>query len=865
MDRITIQRLRVVIRGAVQGVGFRPFVYRLATEMALPGWVINSSQGVFIEVEGASAQLDEFLRRVEHEKPPRSFIQSLESSFLDPLGFTGFEIRHSEETGVKTALVLPDMATCPDCLHDISDPANRRYQYPFTNCTNCGPRYSIIEALPYDRPNTSMKAFALCDDCRAEYENPLDRRFHAQPNACPKCGPHLELWDREGRVLATHHDALLQAAEAIRRGQLVAVKGLGGFHLVVDARNEASVRRLRQRKHREEKPLALMAPSLESVKELCLVSAQEERLLLSPESPIVLLQRRSAGIEPAPTNVQSDQPVAPTVLAPSVAPPPNPSLGVMLPYTPLHHLLMRELGFPIVATSGNLSDEPICIDEHEALERLHDIADIFLVHNRPIVRHVDDSIVRVVLGREMVQRRARGYAPLPVMVKEDEGRKTKDEPGQKPGFLTQSPPSTSIVNRQSSILAVGAHLKNSVAITVGQNVFISQHIGDLETPQAFDAFRRVIADLSKLYDFHPTAIACDLHPDYMSTHYARELAAQSDPPLPVITVQHHFAHIASCMAENDITGRALGVSWDGTGYGTDGTIWGGEFLLTETPGTFARVGHLRTFRLPGGDKAVREPRRIALGLLYELFGDATFSKTNLPPLIDTTNAERSIIRQMLRQKLNAPVTSSAGRLFDAVAALIGLRQRVNFEGQAAMDLEFAAETTNTEEIYDFRIDDLRLRTDPALESSIVNHQSSMTVSSESPIPNPQSPLIIDWAPAILAILADAQAGVASGEIAAKFHNTLAQVIVKMAERVGEQRVVLSGGVFQNKYLLERAVRQLQAAGFHPYWHQRVPSNDGGIALGQAVVAMCQLSGKITSIFINFIKCVLLHLWRKETL
>jgi hydrogenase maturation protein HypF len=517
----------------------------------------------------------------------------------------------------------------------------------------------------------------------------------------------------------------------------------------------------------------------------------------------------------------------------------------MLPYTPLHHLLMRELGFPIVATSGNLSDEPICINEHEALERLQTIADIFLVHNRPIVRHVDDSIVRVVLGREMVQRRARGYAPLPVMVKQDEGRKTKDEgkPGQKPGFLTQSPPSASIVNRQSSILAVGAHLKNSVAITVGQNVFISQHIGDLETPQAFDAFRRVIADLSKLYDFHPTAIACDLHPDYMSTHYARELAAQSDPPLPVIAVQHHFAHIASCMAENDITGRALGVSWDGTGYGTDGTIWGGEFLLTETPGTFTRVGHLRTFRLPGGDKAVREPRRIALGLLYELFGDATFSKTNLPPLIDTTNAERSIIRQMLRQKLNAPVTSSAGRLFDAVAALIGLRQRVNFEGQAAMDLEFEAEATPTEGEYPFEIGEERLEIgDQGLgirDSGFKGEGSNP----QSQISNLKSPLIIDWAPAILAILADAQAGVARGEIAAKFHNTLAQVIVKMAERVGEQRVVLSGGVFQNKYLLERAVRQLQAAGFHPYWHQRVPSNDGGIALGQAVVAMCQLSGQ----------------------
>jgi hydrogenase maturation protein HypF len=825
MDRTTNQRLRVVIRGAVQGVGFRPFIYRLATEMALPGWVINSSQGVFIEVEGSAAQLDTFLRRVQTEKPPRSFIQSLESSYLDPLGFSGFEIRHSEESGVKTALVLPDMGTCPDCLHDIADPANRRYQYPFTNCTNCGPRYTIIEALPYDRPNTSMKAFPMCDDCRAEYENPLDRRFHAQPNACPTCGPYLELWDRAGSVRATHHAALVQAAEAIRQGQLVAVKGLGGFHLVADARNETSVRLLRQRKHREEKPFALMAPSLESIKALCDVSAQEERLLLSPEAPIVLLQR-SAGIKPAPTN----DPGTPTVLAPSVAPPPNPSLGVMLPYTPLHHLLMHELGFPIVATSGNLSDEPICIDEHEALERLQTIADLFLVHNRPIVRHVDDSIVRVVLGREMVQRRARGYAPLPVMVKKEDVRleigdqRLEIRDSQSPISHLQSP----------SVLAVGAHLKNSVAITVGQNVFISQHIGDLETPQAFDAFRRVIADLSKLYDFHPTAIACDLHPDYMSTHYARELAAQSDPPLPVIAVQHHFAHVASCMAENDISGRALGVSWDGTGYGSDGTIWGGEFLLTETPGTFTRVGHLRTFRLPGGDKAVREPRRVALGLLYELFGDATFSKMSLPPLADTTSTERSIIRQMLRQKLNAPVTSSAGRLFDAVAALIGLRQRVNFEGQAAMDLEFAAEGVTTEAVYPFGIGDSRLEIRDS-QGPIANRQS--------PIPNPQSPIVINWEPLILAIIEDAQRGVAAAEIAARFHNTLAQVIVQVAQRVGEHRVVLSGGVFQNKYLLERTVRQLQAAGFHPYWHQRVPSNDGGIALGQAVVAMCQLSGQ----------------------
>ena len=448
MDGVLLERLRVVIHGAVQGVGFRPFVYRLATELGLPGWVINSSQGVFIEVEGGRLKLDEFLRRVERERPPRSFIQSLESSFLDPAGYTTFEIRHSEESGVKTALVLPDLATCPDCLHDITNPADRHYLYPFTNCTNCGPRYSVIQELPYDRPNTSMRSFVMCDDCRAEYENPLDRRFHAQPVACPRCGPHLELWDGEGKVLSTHHDALLQAAEAIRRGQIVAVKGLGGFHLMVDARNDAAVHELRRRKHREEKPFALMFPNLEQVRSICDVSDLEERLLLSPESPIVLLHRLDSPSHPGSA--------APR-LALSIAPPPNPSLGVMLPYTPLHHLLMRELGFPIVATSGNLSDEPICIDEHEALERLRGIADLFLVHNRPIVRHVDDSIVRVVLGREMVLRRARGYAPLPVRMGAGERLGVPREGvHQRPdlqSLISNLNSQSSIINRQFSRLA----------------------------------------------------------------------------------------------------------------------------------------------------------------------------------------------------------------------------------------------------------------------------------------------------------------------------------------------------------------------------------------------------------------------------
>lgn len=745
-------RLKIIIHGAVQGVGFRPFVYRLATELKLTGWVLNSAQGVFIEVEGAKEQLEEFLRRLERDKPPRAFIQSLEASWLDPVGYAQFEIRHSDESGQKTAFILPDIATCPECLREIFDPTDRRYRYPFTNCTNCGPRFSIIEALPYDRPNTTMKIFPMCPECQAEYEDPTNRRFHAQPNACPKCGPHLELWDRQGTVLAQHDDALRQAAEAIRKGQIVAVKGLGGFHLICDAHNEAAVRELRRRKRREEKPFALMYPSLEFVKTHCEVSELEERVLTSPEAPIVLLRRR----ENAP-------------IAPSVAPR-NPYLGIMLPYTPLHHLLMAELGFPVVATSGNLSDEPICTDERDALTRLKEIADLFLVHNRPIARHVDDSIVRIVGGRELVLRRARGFAPLPI-------------------HLNSSAPRT--------VLAVGAHLKNTIALSVGSNVFISQHIGDLETAEAFEAFQRVIQDFERLYDARPSLIAHDLHPDYLSTKYAQERA------LSQVGVQHHYAHVLSCMAENELDGPVLGVSWDGTGYGLDGTIWGGEFLLA-TQESFTRVAHLRTFRLPGGEQAIREPRRSALGVLYELFGDALAHEcADLAPLQSFSKHELKLLLAMLQKNLNSPVTSSAGRLFDSVASLVGLRQISRFEGQAAMELEFALHGVETHERYEF-----------ALSGETLN-----------------------WGPMLLRIASDVRAGVPVSTISAKFHNTLVEMIVAVARRVGEERVVLTGGCFQNKYLTERAIARLRAEGFRVYWHQRVPPNDGGIALGQIVKAL----------------------------
>jgi hydrogenase maturation protein HypF len=751
-------RAKAVVRGAVQGVGFRPFVYRLASELDLKGWVVNSAQGVFVEIEGGDAAVRQFLLRLEREKPPRAIIQGLEFSFLDPVGYETFEIRPSEPGGAKTALILPDLATCADCLSDIFDPANRRYRYPFTNCTNCGPRFSIIEALPYDRANTSMKKFAMCPECEAEYHDPCDRRFHAQPNACPNCGPQLQLWDAAGKELASRDDALRQAAEKVRAGHIVAMKGVGGFHLVVDARNESAVARLRLRKRREEKPFALLYPNLASVREDCHLSDFEERLLASAESPIVLLRRRA------------DR------LASSVAPG-NPYLGVMLPSSPLQHLLIRELDFPVIATSGNLSDEPICIDEREALDRLSCLADFFLIHDRPIVRPIDDSVVRMMAGREMVLRRARGYAPLPIHLG-----------GPVP-----------------CVLAVGGHLKNTVALSLGTEVFLSQHIGDLATSQAHAAFRAAAADLPRLYEANPAVVACDGHPDYLSTKYA----AQLDRPLQ--SVQHHWAHILSCMAENEIEAPALGVAWDGTGHGLDGTIWGGEFLVAKEE-SFVRAAHFRSFRLAGGDIAIREPRRSALGVLFAMEGEKAFGRTEATR--EFSAAELALLRQMLAKGFQAPLTSSAGRLFDAVASLIGLRQRTSFEGQAAMGLEFAIQP-GLEDAYSFRL-------------------------------VPGEPAIIDWQPMIEEILDDTQRGQKPGIVAAKFHNTLTEIIVAVARRVDEEKVVLSGGCFQNRYLTERTIRRLSEAGFRPYWHQRVPTNDGGIALGQVMAAAQGLRSVPTS-------------------
>lgn len=746
------ERAKVAVRGTVQGVGFRPFVYRLATQMNLNGWVLNSAQGVFMEVEGDRDLLQSFLLRLEKDKPPRAVIQNLEFSFFNATGYDHFEIRYSDPSGQKMVSILPDIATCAECLREIFDPENRRYRYPFTNCTNCGPRFTIIEALPYDRPHTTMKRFKMCAACDHEFHDPCDRRFHAQPNACPRCGPRLALWDSRGTVLAEEEEAMVRAIEIVRQGQILALKGIGGFQLLVDARNANAVQRLRARKRREEKPFALMYPSFDLVSRDSDVSELEARLLLAPEAPIVLIQRRSTASQ----------------IVPEVAPA-SPSLGVMLPYSPLHHLLMRDLRIPVVATSGNLSDEPICISEYEALKRLEGVADYFLVHNRPIVRHVDDSVVRVVWNRELVLRRARGYAPLPIHMK------------------TTLP----------DILAVGAHLKNSVALSVGKEIFISQHIGDLETSEAFSAFRRTTADLPRLYEAEISVVACDMHPDYLSTKLAKSMQA------PLHQVQHHFAHVLACMAENELEDPVLGVSWDGTGHGTDGTVWGGEFLRTDEE-SFRRVAHLRQFRIPGGAAAVKEPRRAALGVLHEIWGNNLMIDPRLAPVVSFSDSELLVIRRMLSKGINSPLTSSAGRLFDAVASILGVRQRVTFEGQAAMELEFAI-LSATDEAYSFGI------------------SSSL-------------PSIVDWAPMIAEILIDLQKSKPVGIIATKFHNTLSEIIVAVAREIAVPDVVLTGGCFQNRYLAERSIRRLSEVGFKPYWHQRVPPNDGGIALGQVVGA-----------------------------
>ncbi|MGP1385057.1 MAG: carbamoyltransferase HypF [Thainema sp.] len=872
------QRLSLHVEGIVQGVGFRPFVYTLARSVGVTGWVQNTAQGVFIEIEGTAAQLQSFQQRLEAEKPEHALLQRVEVTQLESMGDQDFRILPSSQTAAKTALILPDLATCPTCLAEMWEPTNRRYRYPFINCTHCGPRFSIVRSLPYDRPHTTMAGFPLCPDCRREYEDPCDRRFHAQPNACSTCGPHVELWDREGNCLEQSDPALRQAAVALEQGQVLALKGLGGFHLMVDATNEAAVQTLRQRKHRPDKPLAVIFPSLAMLRDYCEVSDAAVQVMQSAAAPIVLLPLRTDGV----------------MLAPGVAPG-NPSIGAMLPYTPLHHLLLAEVNRPIVATSGNLSGEPICIDERDALERLGQIADSFLVHNRPIARPVDDSIVQMVQDQPVTLRRARGYAPFPVMppvlsspalLPQGEGSNSPEVPLPRgEGFRVRAtnaerqqdvvmldvplPDDTKTLGSSSAlrsplaplkkggigskfplfkgdlggsvwgvekqlqdavILSVGSHLKNTVALHLHGQTLISQHLGDLDTPQGCDRFKETIQHLCGLYDLQPTdvdAIAHDAHPDYYSTQFAKALLSQTDKSPQLIPVQHHYAHVLSCMVDNQWQPPVLGVAWDGTGYGLDGTIWGGELLWIPSahvpaPG-FERVGHVKPFPLPGSERATVEPRRSAIGLLYSCLGDRAFDYTHLPCFQTFTAQEQTVLHQMLQRGLNAPLTSSMGRLFDAVASLVGLRQQASFEGQAAMALEFAiAHPTDqlTDQIYPYALHHL-----------------------------PDSSLQFDPKPMVLAILDDLANQELTADIAITFHNTLIAALVEIIQHLCKrypelQKVALTGGCFQNRYLLNRAIQQLQAINLSVGWHQTIPTNDGGISAGQTMAALIELNNQL---------------------
>ena len=738
------ERVQVRLRGIVQGVGFRPFVYNLAQRLNLAGYVLNDSSGLIAEVEGAPAAIEGFLEALGSEHPPLAWIQDRVVTSLPPTGDGEFRIRPSvAETG-KFALISPDIATCAACLADCTDPGNRRYGYAFTNCTNCGPRYTIIRDIPYDRPHTTMAGFTMCEECRAEYQNPADRRFHAQPNACPTCGPALSA--EPGRAgFSLPISPIAEAQRRLADGEILAIKGLGGFHLACDACNPGAVGRLRARKRRSDKPFAVMVGNLEAARELCVVDDAAARALSGPRHPIVILPRRED-----------------TALADDIAPG-NPTLGVMLPYTPLHHLLFRGAAFQaLVMTSGNLSEEPIVVENHDARQRLGGVADWFLVHNRDIYMRADDSVVRIFEGEERVMRRSRGYTPETL----DVGREMPE------------------------LLAVGGELKNVFCLTKGTHAILSQHIGDLENYETLVFFEETLANLRKLFRVTPRAVAYDLHPGYLSTRYALGLEG-----LEKIGVQHHHAHIASCMAENGLAGEVIGVAMDGTGYGLDGAIWGGEFLLASYAG-FERRAHLRYVPLAGGDRAVREPWRSALGYA----GAAERLLAGVGEHVDEQRLRA--VERMIATGTNTVMTSSCGRLFDAVAALIGLRYEVNFEGQAAIELE-AIVDPSCEERYQFDIggEELDFR---AMMERIAKERAAPSV------------------------------------VAARFHNTLAAAIHEMCLRMrresGIGRVCLSGGTFQNMRLLALAARALRASGFELFLHRKVPPNDGGIALGQAVIA-----------------------------
>ncbi len=761
-----LKAAKISVRGVVQGVGFRPFIYRLARAHSLAGWVCNTSGSVEIEVEGEGGAVEAFIDDLRAKAPPMARLKEVVSAPLQPQGHADFRICQSQAQEGVYQLVSPDIATCDDCRREIMDPSDRRFGYAFTNCTNCGPRFTIIEDIPYDRPKTTMRRFKMCPRCQWEYEDPLDRRFHAQPNACPVCGPALELVDDKGQVVACD-DIIAKAADILRQGYIVALRGLGGFQLACDASSDQAVARLRSRKRRPAKPFAVMLKDIEGVRQHCQVSQEEEALLQSPQAPIVLLKWRRGA----------------SAIAKGVGPVLK-YLGVMLPYTPLHHLLMKQGGIPLVMTSGNLSEEPIAKDNDEALKRLGGIADYFLMHNRDIYARYDDSVYMVEEGEPRALRRARGHAPYPV-------------------FLPF---------KAKEILACGAEEKNTFCLTKDDHAFLSQHIGDMENEETLEHFQDTIDLYKQLFRIEPKAIAYDLHPEYLSTKYA--LQAGLELGIRTIPVQHHHAHIASCMVENDVTDPVIGVAFDGTGYGTDGTLWGGEFLLADL-GSFERVGHLECLPLAGGAAAIKRPRRLALGYIKALTGEG-FSTEGLP-LGDISPQEVDIITKQVQRGINSPLTSSAGRLFDCVAALSGVRGEIQYEAQAAIELEMAAP------------DDVEMANVEPYPFKLVEGEGVK---------------VIGLSELIAAVMMDVREGVEVGVISLRFHRTVAELIAETCCAIRRERgvegVALSGGVFQNRLLLRTAAGLLKRCGFRVLTHRLVPTNDGGISLGQAVVANYKL-------------------------
>ena len=793
MSKATRQSLklaRISVRGIVQGVGFRPFVYALAAEHNLKGWVYNTSEDVKIEVEGEAETLRQFELKLQKNAPSLAHIENITTEYYPPRGYKKFEIRLSQAQKGKYQLISPDIATCPACLSELLNPEYRRYRYPFTNCTNCGPRFTIIEGMPYDRLKTTMRCFQMCPQCQAEYDNPLDRRFHAQPNACPECGPQVELVDNHGNLI-TKSNPIAAASQFLKEGKIVAIKGLGGFLLACDATNNTAVKTLRQRKQRSSKPFALMVSDIEEAKRYCHVSSEEEKLLASPQSPIVLMRWRK--------NSPVSREVAPNLQF----------LGIMLPYTPLHHILLRDTDLPLVMTSGNLSEEPIARDNDEALRRLSGIADYFLIHNRDIYSRYDDSVAIVERGTSQLIRRARSFAPYPVHL---------------PFSARQ-------------VLGCGAEEKNTFCLTKDNYAFVSQHIGDMENIETAEHFDSTISLYKRLFHIDPEIVVHDLHPDYLATKYAQELGKSG---LKLIPVQHHHAHIASCMADNGLDSPVIGVALDGTGLGVDGNIWGGEFLIADYR-NFRRVGHLEYLPLPGGDAAIKRPYRTAIGYILTLLGENTLNaaiatlntvkgkQSQFASIGQVSEVEIEVIKRQVERKINSPLTSSMGRLFDAISALLGIRGEIDYEGQAAVELEMAAFSSVTAGHIPGEAREL--------DEAIRQAQESYPYR----IVEDKGLRIVRLQELLSAVMEDLHQDISKGKIAVKFHNTIAQMTNEMCCLIAyENRTVsgiaLSGGVFQNRLLLRKTVGLLESSGFRVFTHRQVPCNDGGISLGQAVIA-----------------------------